>query len=69
LFWTEQWLNSRGVEELAPDLLATVPARFRSSRTVLWDNAWLRDIGNPLTLPLLAQYVQLRELVDVVRAN
>jgi hypothetical protein len=34
LLWKERWLNGQGIEELAPDLLATVPARRRGSRIV-----------------------------------
>jgi hypothetical protein len=69
LFWTERWINGQGVEELVPDLLAMVPARRRSTRTVrsaLCNNSWLHNIGGPLTLSVLTQYMCLRELVDTV---
>jgi hypothetical protein len=70
LFWKGRWLNGQGVDELALDLLGMVPARRRGSITVraaLENHAWIRDINNdPLTLPVLIQYMQLRELVDVV---
>jgi hypothetical protein len=55
-----------------PDLLAVVPTRCHNShmvRSALSDNTWLWDIAGPLTLPLLIQYVQVRELVDVVQVN
>jgi hypothetical protein len=60
LFWLEQWLNELSIEELAPDLVAVVPTRRHNSRTIclaLSDNAWLRDIRGPLTIPVLTQYV------------
>jgi hypothetical protein len=34
LFWEERWLEGQGIQELAPDLLAAVPARRRHKRTV-----------------------------------
>jgi hypothetical protein len=65
-------LNGKGMEELAMDLVAVVPKRHRNRRTMrlaLSGNAWLRDIAGPLTLPVLLQYVQVRELVDAVQLN
>jgi hypothetical protein len=70
LFWSERWLNCLGAEELVPDLVATVPARHWSSRTVcsaLWNNSWIGDIDGPLTLPMLTQYTLFHELVDAVQ--
>jgi hypothetical protein len=70
LFWTERWINGQGVGELVPDMLAVMPTRRRSSRTVclaLCNDTWLRDIAGPLTLPVLTQYVHLRELVGAVQ--
>jgi hypothetical protein len=67
LFWEEQLLDGQGLQELASDLLAVVPARRRPRRTVqsaLVDNAWLSDVQGPLTVPVIMQYVQVRELVD-----
>jgi hypothetical protein len=67
LFWEERWLDGQGLQELAPDLLAVVPAWRRRRRTVqsaLVDNAWLLDVQGPLIVPIIIQYVQVRELVD-----
>jgi hypothetical protein len=68
-FWTDHWLNGQSIGELAPELLAVVLLRRRKKRTVcstLIGNAWLSDIADPLTLPVIIQYIQVRALMDAV---
>jgi hypothetical protein len=69
LFWEESWLGGLSITDRAPHLVAAVSARCRRSRTVvdvLANNAWIRDILGALSIPVLVQYLQLREhLVDV----
>jgi hypothetical protein len=55
-FWIDHWLNGQSIGELAPELLAVVLQRRRKKRTVcstLIGNAWLSDIVDPLTLPVI----------------
>jgi hypothetical protein len=65
LFWEERWLDGQGLQELASDLLAIVLVQhMRTVQSALVDNAWLSDVQGPLTVPVIMQYVQVRELVD-----
>jgi hypothetical protein len=62
LFWEERWLDGQGLQELAPDLLAVVPAQRMCRQTVqsaLVDNAWLSDVHGSLTVLVIMQYVQV----------
>jgi hypothetical protein len=69
LFWIEPWFHGCSIEDIAPHLVAVVPTRRRKHRTVhsaLCGNAWLQDVTTPLTLPMLTQYLQVRELIDMI---
>jgi hypothetical protein len=47
-----------------PELLEAVPARLRRQRTVasaLPGSAWIRGIGGALSMPVLSQYLLLRQ--------
>jgi hypothetical protein len=37
--------------------------------STLSSNVWLWDIVGPLTLPILVQYVQVRELIEAIQLN
>lgn len=53
-FWTDKWLHNRSIAEPAAHLVASVPMRFRRSRTVeqaLHNNQWRHDTKSPLTRP------------------
>jgi hypothetical protein len=69
LFWEEPWLGGLSIVDRASDLVAAVSARCHHSHTVtdaLANNAWIRDISGALSIPVLVQYLQLKEhLVDV----
>jgi hypothetical protein len=68
LFWEEWWLDDQGLQELALDLLATMPTQRRRKRMVqsaLMGNSWLSDMEGPLIVPILMQYMQVWELVDL----
>jgi hypothetical protein len=63
LFWLDLWVDDRCIADMAPDLLATVHPRRQNKRTVataLQQNAWLHDIVGTLTIPVLMQYVEVR---------
>jgi hypothetical protein len=68
-FWSDPWLQGRCIEDLAPDLVDVVQQRQRSHRSVASDlgsHRWLQDIQGPLTVPVLAQYLQVRPMIDAV---
>jgi hypothetical protein len=72
LFWNDLWLEGKSIQDIAPNLWMTVPNRYRRNRTItatLLDNAWIRDIVGPFTVPILVQYVQLRERLLEVALN
>lgn len=63
-FWTDRWLNNHSIAEMAPHLVDAVPLRTRRSRTVadaLHNINWRRDIKGPLTIPVLIDYIRVRE--------
>jgi hypothetical protein len=52
LFWTDRWIQDKSVVDLAPELVAAVPARFRKLRTVheaLSSGIWTNDVRNDLS--------------------
>jgi hypothetical protein len=62
-------LEGRRIAVFAPDLVDAVLRRIRRQRTVqqaLHDAAWIADISGALTIPVLVQYLQLRERLQVV---
>jgi hypothetical protein len=72
MFWTEPKLHGRTVESLALDLFTVLSGRQWRRRTVdeaITDNSWLMDIQGPLTVPVLIQYIQLREMVEETVLN
>jgi hypothetical protein len=52
LFWSDPWLDGCCI----PDLVASALA----------GHSWIQDIQCPLTVLVLAQYLQLRQLLDTV---
>jgi len=62
LFWTDRWLDGSCIQDLAPDVVASVGKRASSSRTVahaLENWQWVSDLETPLNLIGLQQYLQL----------
>jgi hypothetical protein len=60
LFWQDAWLDGCSIADSASDLVQAVSRRTRSSRMVadtLQNEAWIRDITGPLTVPVLMQHV------------
>jgi hypothetical protein len=69
LFWSSPWLDGHIVEELPPDLFAMVSHRAHRSRMVaatLPNHAWIYDITRALTIPVLVQYLHLRQYLEGV---
>lgn len=67
LFWRDKWLDGQSLEQIAPNLLATVPACVRNSRTVrdaLEGRRWVRDIKAGLTAQVILEYLRVWDLLD-----
>jgi hypothetical protein len=67
IFWVYAWLDGQSIPQV--DHVATVSKRHRSSRSVasaLGSNNWWQDITSPRTVPVLVQYVLVRERVEQV---
>jgi hypothetical protein len=67
LFWTDKWINGRGIFDVAPAVLSLAPNRQRSKRTVQeasLNNAWVADIQGGLSMQALFEYFKLWDLVQ-----
>jgi hypothetical protein len=68
-FWPDPWLGGQCIDVLMPELLDVVPTRTRRRRTVtsaLVGHAWIRDITDSLMIPVLIQYLHLRQQLNIV---
>ena len=66
-FWTDRWIQGRGIKDLAPALLAAVRPRAQRQRTVaegLSNRAWVRDITGAITVQVIVEYLQIWNLVE-----
>lgn len=72
LFWTDKWINGQSAQNIAPFLWETITPKCRRSRSVaqaLDHNAWRKDITGPLSIPVLIDYVRLRQATAEVHLN
>jgi hypothetical protein len=72
LFWSDPWFEGECICALAPDLTTAVTGRQWKRITVesaLHSDEWLRDIQGVLTVPVLIQYIQLRERLQTVHLD
>jgi hypothetical protein len=72
LFWSDPWLQGQHLADLAPDLLAAVPAHRRKQRSVvaaLHGDTWIRDITRALTIPLIMQYLDIKQHLQQVQTS
>jgi hypothetical protein len=63
-FWMDPWVQGKCVGEFAPELLVVVSPRHRRQRMVaqvLLNNAWIKDLIGPLTVPVLVQFLELHQ--------
>jgi hypothetical protein len=68
-FWIDPWLDGTTLVSVYLELAATVPARLRREHTVasaLNNNAWIKDVRGALTIPVLAQFIELHHRLSVV---
>jgi hypothetical protein len=72
LFWEDRWIQGRNVKDIAPRLLAAVPRRIQNSRivhTALANRSWLNDIKGALTVEVLADFLDLWDVILTVNIN
>jgi hypothetical protein len=69
LFWTDPWLDGSSIAELAPDVLHAIPGQRRHKMVAeaLTNGSWICDITGALTIPVLAQYLQVRHRLQDVQ--
>jgi hypothetical protein len=68
-FWIDQWLNEKRIRDVAPAVYALVPKRTRNSRTVrdaLINLTWISDFHDALSVPVIAEYLELFQELDQV---
>jgi hypothetical protein len=68
-FWIDQWLNEKRIRDVAPAVYALVPKRTRNSRTVrdaLINLTWISDFHGALSVPVIAEYLELFQELDQV---
>lgn len=66
LFWKDRWLLGATVVELAPEVMAAVPNKWRNKRSVaeaLQDNRWFSDIKGGLSMIGLFEFFQLWDVL------
>jgi hypothetical protein len=64
IFWTDAWLHGEPITVLAPDLVQAVSGTARKWWTVaaaLLNHAWVQDITRALIVPMIIQYIELRQ--------
>lgn len=63
LFWMDRWINGRSLSEIALGIVATVPSRIKTKRTVaeaLHNWHWVQDIRGPRTVQVITEFIRLR---------
>ena len=65
-FWSDRWLHGQRLDQLVPHLFATIAPRAqkRSVFDALTDARWITDIKGALTLEVLAEYLELWEVLS-----
>jgi hypothetical protein len=62
-FWKDSWVDGCRIAQLAQELVTVVSAhkqRQRSLASALEGDSWIGDITGALTMPVFAQYLQIR---------
>jgi hypothetical protein len=63
-FRADPWIDGESLTSLMPQLVEAVPSRLWRQCTVasaLANSAWIQDIRGALSIPVLVQYLQLRQ--------
>jgi len=69
LFWKDRWLHGQKLEDLTPNLFASVPTRRVNRRTVkeaLSNHLWIQDIQGGFSVIVLSVYQNLWDLLAEV---
>jgi hypothetical protein len=69
LLWKDRWLNGTSIADLAPHLIQNIARRVINRRTIaeaIYNHRWVADIKGALTIPVLVEYVQVRDQVQGV---
>lgn len=67
LFWTDHWLHGQSIADLAPRLMATIPAGRRKKRIVqeaLINHTWVSDTKGGMTVGVLGDYLHLWDILS-----
>jgi hypothetical protein len=67
LFWKDSWVDGCSIAHLAPELVTTVSAHKQRQHllaSTLEGDAWIGDITGALTMPVLAQYLHVRSMIQ-----
>jgi hypothetical protein len=67
LFWSNPWIDGKGITDLASDLLDAVPMcrwRQRTVASTVSEEAWAQDILGPLTIPVIMQFLDIHQCVQ-----
>jgi hypothetical protein len=68
IFWMDRWLHGQSLAQLVPNLYGSVSARARN-RTVfeaMTDMRWVQDVRRATTVPFMAEYFRLWDLLSEV---
>ncbi|PNT62699.1 hypothetical protein BRADI_4g07252v3 [Brachypodium distachyon] len=69
LFWSDNWIDGKSVESLAPVVFAAVGRRITRTCSVadaLARSAWIRDISGPLNAQGMVEFLQLVGTLEAV---
>ena len=68
IFWKDRWLTDQSLETHYPHLFNAVTARGRKRKVsdALENRSWILDIKGALTVEVLAEYLQLWDLLEGV---
>ena len=61
LFWSDNWIDGKSIQVLAPALFGAVSGRRRRVlvRDALPGHAWVRHISGAFTVQVLAEFFQI----------
>jgi hypothetical protein len=72
LLWTDSWLQGAQLADLMLDLVNIVPASAKKRHiiaTTLVNHSWIQDVTGVLTVPVILQYLDIRQHHQEVQTN
>jgi hypothetical protein len=71
LFWSDSWLHGQKIVDIAPRLVAAVPARRRINKRAVYEalmtRQWIFDIQGALTVGIIAEFLHLWDVLLTVQ--